>query len=255
MKNRDILPGRARPLIFGHRGFSEEAPENTMEAFSLCVERGVPGVELDVHICASGELVITHDFSVKRVTGFDGIVEQMNYEQLRALDAGSFKAPTFKEAYIPLMEELFDTFGDSLYYDIELKQSGFKDLGLASSLFDLIRSYAMEDHCVVSSFNPFAVRSFRRVSGNRIPTAVIYCIDDQVPKLLQHGKGRYIAGCGFLKPHYSLIKERTFSIDHERRGYPMFAWTVNSEVEANRLIDLGVDGMIGNDPGMLKALL
>jgi len=59
-----------RPLLFGHRGYSLLAPENTMKAFDLCAERNIPGVELDVHLCKTGELVVIHDHNLRRLSGF-----------------------------------------------------------------------------------------------------------------------------------------------------------------------------------------
>jgi glycerophosphoryl diester phosphodiesterase len=62
-----------------------------MESFQSCADQGVQAIELDIHLCATGELVVTHDFNVKRVSGYDGLVEQMSFNQLRALDAGFYK--------------------------------------------------------------------------------------------------------------------------------------------------------------------
>ena len=73
MHKKNILPNAQRPLLFAHRGVSSLAPENTMAAFKKVKELGIPGVELDVHLTKSGELVVIHDESVKR-TGrlYDG---------------------------------------------------------------------------------------------------------------------------------------------------------------------------------------
>ncbi len=254
MRDVSLFSGRDTPVVFGHRGYSAKAPENTMEAFALCAEQGVSGIELDIHLCSTGELVVTHDFNVRRVTGFDGIVEQMGYREIRTLDAGSHKGPSHAGAYIPLLEELFTRFGDTFVYDIELKQESWQDTGLASALWELMRRHSIEGSCMVSSFNPFAVRSFRKASGGSIPTAVIYCVSDDVPKILHHGKGRLIAGCDMLKPHYPQITDDLFARDHDRKGYPLVTWTVDDEEEIRRLTRLGVEGIISNDPGKTLAI-
>lgn len=94
-----LLPGRARPLILAHRGLSAEAPENTLAAFRLAVERGMPGIELDVRLSADGELAVIHDGYTGRVSpsGPGGEeskglqVERSSWAELRSLDVGAWK--------------------------------------------------------------------------------------------------------------------------------------------------------------------
>ena len=68
---KKLFPFTRYPLLFAHRGCSNAAPENTMAAFQKVLDYNIPGVELDVHICRTGELLVTHDFNLHRVTGFD----------------------------------------------------------------------------------------------------------------------------------------------------------------------------------------
>ncbi|HDQ14938.1 MAG TPA: glycerophosphodiester phosphodiesterase, partial [Sediminispirochaeta sp.] len=94
-KRAGLFPFAQYPLLFGHRGCSIIAPENSMAAFQQILDHKVPGVELDVHMCKSGELVVTHDSNLKRVTGLDADVEDTHWEQIRELEAGSW----FSESY------------------------------------------------------------------------------------------------------------------------------------------------------------
>ena len=103
---------------------------------------------------------------------------------------------------------------------------------------------------MVSSFNPLAVRYFNEVSGQSIPTAVIYSDSDDLPKILRHGWGRHIAKATMLKPDRLLVDERMIKSMKGKRGYPIIPWTVDSLQEGSRLLDLGVDGLISNDPGI-----
>ncbi len=254
-RNTRIFPDCPKPLLFGHRGYSQLAPENTMESYQLCREYGIPGIELDVHLCATGELVITHDYNVERVSGYNGIVEQMSYAQICTIDVGSYKAPSFAGARIPLLKEVFESFGTEFYYDIELKEQGISDSGLVEDTLNMIDAYDLGSRCMISSFNPFSVRRFRKRCRNRIPTAVIYCISEQVPKLLQKGFGRHIAHCGILKPDHTQITGKQFTHDHTRRGYPIVTWVVDDDMEGKRLLDLGVTGIISNAPGNLLDLI
>ena len=78
------LEAERKVLVFGHRGFSQEYPENTMLSFSKCAENPlVDAVELDVHLCKTGEVVVAHDFSLKRTAGIDSEIEDLTLEQLK----------------------------------------------------------------------------------------------------------------------------------------------------------------------------
>lgn len=73
--------------IFAHRGASAYAPENTMEAFELAAKQGADGIELDVHVTKDGEVVVTHDEKIDRVSNGSGFIKDM--------DAARIKAPVF----------------------------------------------------------------------------------------------------------------------------------------------------------------
>ena len=84
-----FLKDFSRPLLFAHRGYSTKAPENTLAAFKLAWESGIPGVELDARLCESGEIVVFHDEELMRTTGAEGLVETTGLETLRTYDAGA----------------------------------------------------------------------------------------------------------------------------------------------------------------------
>jgi glycerophosphoryl diester phosphodiesterase len=237
-----------RTLIIGHRGCPKLAPENTMASFDVCIEKNIPAIELDVHICESGELVVTHDFNLKRVTGYDGLVAETPYKKILELDAGSFFNPEFSAERIPKLNEIFEKYGNSLHYDIELKSRSMKDKQLCEKVWGMIQKFSLEDVCMISSFNPFQVRTFRKITEDTIPTAVIYSDTPEIPRLLRHGAGRYIASCSVLKPNRQLLSESVFNKDSLRKGYPIITWTVDDIKEAKRFIDLGVCGIISNNP-------
>ena len=82
-------------LIFAHRGASGAAPENTLDAFALAARMGAHGVELDVHICKSGELVVAHDETVDRVSNGTGRISDLTLSELKALNASVIKGGAF----------------------------------------------------------------------------------------------------------------------------------------------------------------
>src|SRR5438105_9981134 len=108
-----------RPLVWGHRGASFDAPENTLAAFELVQKQGADGVELDAQRCASGEVVVLHDESLGRTTGFAGLLVETPYSLVRTLDAGARKHERFRGERIPLLADVLAAF--PLLINVELK--------------------------------------------------------------------------------------------------------------------------------------
>ena len=247
-------PGASRPLLFGHRGCSGAAPENTLSAFALLLERAIPGVELDVQVCRSGEAVVFHDFTLDRITGAAGALADSDLADLRRLDAGRWRDEAFTGERIPLLEEVFDLLGDRVYYDIELKLRDARDERLVDEVAGMIRRRRLVDRVMVSSFNPRAVLGFRR-RAPEVATAVIYCRDPGLPRPLWRGGGRFIARPSALKPDRRQVSRPMMRWKKGVLGYPIITWTVDGVDEARRVLALGADGVISNRPEELTDLV
>ena len=229
--------------IFGHRGFSEKYPENTMASFTACAENiHVNGIELDIHLCKSGEVVVCHDYSLERVSGRDVIVEKTDYDEIKKINVGSFE-------HVPLLEDLFKEFGNRFIYDIELKvPAGKINRRLCLKAWDLVCKYELAENVVFSSFNPLTLRRLNKCAWYSIPTADIFSHDSKVPKFLQNGGGHLISGSSYLKPNFRLVTKEFL----EEKQMFVIPWTVNTEEEAIRLSKMSlVRGLIGNNPEML----
>lgn len=244
-RTKRSFPG---PMLFGHRGYSSLMPENTLLAFQLCLEKGIPAVELDVQLCKTGELVVVHDANMKRVSGKDALVTELTFDELRGLDIG-------KGQQVPLLSELFESCGSRLYYDIELKVPGLHDGGLCLKVWQTIKAFGLEEFCMISSFNPFAVRKFNRISNRALASAVIFDESPSVPKLFRHGWGRHIARCSYLKPPLDQLDEAFVRKFKQQKGYPLCVWTVDDVPEGRRALALGADALISNDPAPFLSLL
>ena len=253
LTNPAIYADAQLPLLFAHRGYSSRAPENTLAAFKAARDAGVPGIELDVHRCASGELVVIHDHNLKRLSGSDGVVEEQEWRSLKSLDVGSSFREEFKGEGIPLLEEVFEALGDSVYYDIEIKNEGDEVGPLERDLVDLIHSRGLESRALVSSFNPYTIRMVKAIDP-QLPTAIIYSSDRSVPFPLRHGEGRFISHCDVLKPSKKKMKPWPLFINQMLMGYPVLTWTVDSPELASRILKFNFSGIISNDPGPMLEL-
>ncbi|MCI0577989.1 MAG: glycerophosphodiester phosphodiesterase, partial [Chloroflexi bacterium] len=109
----DWFTGRS-PLIIAHRGASANAPENSFSAFALAAEERADGIELDVRLSADNWPVVLHDATLERTTDGRGPVSRQTVAQLQELNAGDDRP-------VPTLDELFEMFGPSLLYNVELK--------------------------------------------------------------------------------------------------------------------------------------
>ncbi len=220
MPRLPLYPDLSRPFVFSHRGNTGDTVENTMEAFQRCADRCVSGIELDVHICASGEAVVIHDSALERMTGLNSTVEECTFSQLRDLSVGKNEQERLKGYRIPLLEEVLSAFSSTLYFDIELKPKNIPSPAIVKRTAELIRRYRCEHRVMVSSFNPLVLLLWKIMGIRDVPTGLIYSEGEGVPRFLQSGNGRYIANCDVLKPHSTLLDRSK----HFIRGHEVVLW-------------------------------
>ena len=262
-KGKARTPGRW-PVNLAHRGAPARAPENTLEAFCLAVEEGAAGLELDVWTTHDGEAVVIHDATVDRTTDSSGAVAGMTLGELRRLDAGYRFSPdggrTFpyrgRGVEIPTLAEVYEEFPDA-HVNVDIKEAR---AGAQEAVMRVVRDAAAEARTLVASIDHAVVRRFRRVSGGRIPTgasrreiAAFYLLSRA--RLEALARPAYDA---FQVPvehkGIKLLTPRFVGAAHSR-GARVDVWTINDPGEMRRLLDLGVDGVITDRPGVLADLL
>lgn len=239
-----LFPDEPRPLVFAHRGLSSVCPENTMAAFKAARGAGIAGIELDIHLTKDNRLVVFHDDTTRRLAGEAYRVEETDYSLLSSLDIGSWKNPCFARERMPLLDDVLAEFGATQYFDIEIKSRTVGDAGLERLLAETIDRHALRRRCLVSSFNPMALRRFKKLRPD-IPTAVIWSRDPEVYWFLRRGEGRWIGAVDVLKPEHSLVKRKRLFAFLRR---PFLPWTIDSAEEAARALSCGAAGLISNCP-------
>jgi glycerophosphoryl diester phosphodiesterase len=244
-----LLPDRKRPLVFAHRGCSSLAPENTMAAFNKARETGAPGIELDIHLCASGELVVAHDDTFQRTAGDGRRVTELKYGEIRGIDVGSFFDPAFRGERPPRLEDVLEAFCPGMYIDIELKTRKTKDDPLPGRLAEVLGRFGDRalQSVTVSSFNPFGILVFKRLCP-RVPTAIIWSADTEVPPILRCGFGRFLSRCDYLKPVHRQVNPFSRFWLGGLEGRPLIPWTIDDRGLAERMLKTGCAGIITNRP-------
>ena len=107
--------------IQAHRGFSGLYPENTMISFEKALEVGADIIELDVHISEDKEVFVIHDETIDRTTDGSGYIGDINSNQIKKLDAGSWFSEKFRGEKVPTLAEVLDLIRGKAITNIEIK--------------------------------------------------------------------------------------------------------------------------------------
>ncbi len=231
-----------RPLVFGHRGASKVAPENTFAAFTAAAGAGADGIELDVHLSADGMLVVSHNARVDKTTDGTGYINDLTLAELQRLDAGSYFGPEFAGERLPILEEVLDTFCGKLLVNIELKPQVRPGPDLAEAVSVVLARLQVEDRVWVSSFKPYYLHRMRQVAPS-IPCGLLF-------SPLNIGTLWLVPVTPFeaVHPQFSMVSWWSVRLMHALRR-KVITWTVDDIDRARRLAKAGVDGIISDDPG------
>jgi glycerophosphoryl diester phosphodiesterase len=239
---------REAPLVIAHRGASQRAPENTLEAFRLALEEGADAVELDAKLTADGSVIAFHDPTLERTSDGRGRPGELNLAQIRRLDAGSWKGPPFRGARIPTLEEAFAELGRRLLFNIELTNYQTPDDGLVEHVLDVVKAAGMESRVLLSSFYRRNLAEARRRApeiplGHLIGPTSLAVVDwwgaVDVPTEAIHPYRRFVSR-GLVRRWHA-------------QGRRVIVYTVNEAARMRHLMDIGVDGMITDDPRLARA--
>ncbi|WP_423189783.1 glycerophosphodiester phosphodiesterase [Alkalibacterium sp. f15] len=256
------------PLVIAHRGGKALAPENTLAAFRNAAELAVDMLEYDVHITVDGHLVVIHDDTVDRTTNGTGRVNEMTLEEIKALDAGY----RFKDANgdfvfrnsgikIPTVEEVFSEFSDKKHL-IELKDSNNPLMyeALIVEMWNEIQKFNMKDNVLIASFDHAINLRFQDVSNGEVAigagkeeTRHFVTIHKALLNALYRPKA-----AAFQLPTelegYNLVDWKLIR-GANNRGMQIYYWTINEEEMMKKLIDIGVDGIMTDNPRLLLDVL
>jgi glycerophosphoryl diester phosphodiesterase len=245
--------------IIAHRGFSGRYPENTMLAIEKANELPIDAIELDVHSTRDGKIVVIHDATLDRTTSLSGAVLDYSFEDLRKADAAYNFDPEENHTYpfrgkgveVPLLEDVFKRFPDQRFI-IEIKQTM---PAIEELLYNLIRKYKMKDRVIVASEQFEPLSRFRALDPS-IATSLAGVEAREFYRLFRIGLANFYRPAGDAlqipeKYRGSTVITETFVESSKKKGLILHVWTVNQVDAMERLIDLGVDGLISDYPDRL----
>jgi len=233
-------------LLIAHRGASALAPENTKSAIQLAMRLGAEMIELDVQLTHDRRLVIFHDERLERTTNGRGVLSRWRYRNLARLDSGSWFAPRFAGERILLLSKALQTIRAPHRANLELKRTS-RNTALIRQMVQCLRWTRSARRVLVSSFDP-ALLVLLRAANPHIARALL-CHRNPNEAL----RKTISLGCVAFHPHKSLVSRLLIDGAHAA-GLRVHAWSVDRLDEASRLIRLGVDGLVTNDPAHLRAV-
>ncbi|MXN91204.1 glycerophosphodiester phosphodiesterase [Flavobacterium sp. Sd200] len=224
-------------LTIGHRGAKGHEPENTLASFAQALAFGVHGIELDVHVCASGELVVIHDFTVDRVTNGSGEVHKMTLSQLKALTIEPDQS-------IPTLEEVYTLINKRCFVNIEMKGRHTAQ-PVSDFIIDLVANngYQYSDF-LVSSFQHEELEALSNLNPKVALGVLTQASVTEAMEWAAQLKAKAI------HPHFSLLTESNVQKAHDA-GLKVYTWTVNDPEDIARMKLYNVDGIISDYPERL----
>ncbi|MGO9343219.1 MAG: glycerophosphodiester phosphodiesterase [Acidimicrobiales bacterium] len=269
-----------RVISYAHQGGAWESPSSTCFAIRRALKAGATGIELDVHATADGELVVSHDSTVDRTTDGTGEIADLTLSEVRKLDNaywfvpgadvtpgledGSYpyrgRAPEDREFGIATLAEALAVVEEfpGVVVNLDIKQTAPQVKPYEEQLATQLESLGHLDDVIVASFNDNAIAAFRSFT-RRIATSAGTLETAEFWRAVHSGadiSDKPFVALQVPTSHSGLeiVDEVLISAAHDR-GIAVHVWTVNGPAQMERLLDLGVDGIISDLPTTLCSVL
>lgn len=247
--------------VIAHKGASGIAPENTLAAFKLALDMDVDMIELDVRHTKDEEIVVFHDQTLDRTTNGTGAVHDYTLEELRELDAGSWFDSKYSGEKIPTLKEALDLIDGKCKVLIEIKHMDHPHYhDFSEKLIDVIRQERNGfEWCIIQSYEHDYLEE-AHTYDDRIQTKRVLIGEDSAPLIafyvetrMHLGRSEKEAQLTTLNPHYSTLSPRRVFRMHAR-GFQVFAYPVNERENMIKMLSMGVDGLITDNPEVAMEL-
>lgn len=229
-----------------HRGATAYTPENTIAAFDLAVDMKADYIEIDVQRSKDGELVLIHDTTVDRTTDGTGKVGDLTLEQLRSLDAGSWKGEQFAGEPIPTFEEILDHYHGKIGILIELKAPelypGIEEQ-VAAALIERNLHKPQNEKIIIQSFNFESIKKMDQL----LPKVPIGVLTSNRADTTLEALQEFSTYADWFNPSYAIVTKELVNQVHSL-GMQIGSWTVRSQEAADFLFEMGVDAIISDYP-------
>ncbi len=243
--------------VIAHRGASGIAPENTLAAVDIAIEQKVDMIEIDVHLSADGQLMVIHDESLERTTDGEGMIHEYTAKELKKLDAGAWFGPEFSEEKIPTLDEVLTRIRGRATCLIELKWAEeFLYEEIVAKVHESIDRNNAEDWVVIESFEEDYLVQSNAIDPS-IPVQKLIVFEESAPLFSFHLDNEFHLGDVDLESYYKGLNPYYLSLTQRRvvglhvQGLTVYTYTVNEREDMEKLLLMGVDGIITDFPDRL----
>lgn len=267
-----LNPSTTRPLIIAHRGASGLTPENTALAVATAIALGADMVEVDVRLSRDGHLIVFHDHTVGRTASFQGRsphkttrsvrITDLTLDEIRRLDAGSWRGPAFTGLGVPTLEQILDLCAGRIALNLEMKLNAWPAssmqqtrTAMVAQLSHALTTYPAPDSVLVSSLDHATLGLVRE----RSPGARLGVLVTVRTGIKAGGLSEALRVAGRLEAYSlhlpSALARAAVVAAIQRKGLRLFVYTANGIAAMRRLVRAGVDGIFTDRPERLIALL
>lgn len=231
-----------RSAVIAHRGASIYAPENTLSALDLAILQGADAVEIDVRLSKDGIPFIFHDYTVNRTTNLSSgqSIESLTFEEIQALDGGSWFHPDFANEKIPSLSQVLELVYDRTYLYLEIKGT---TPGIEMVIMDMLIDYDMVNSTTIMSFNQSQLQKIKMMDENITTMLLIPVFVGSITPVVGLD---YIDGFGL---RFDMIKAHPEYVDLiHNQDKKVYVWTLNRPNDITFSVNEDVDGVITDDP-------
>ncbi len=234
----------SKPVFISHRGESCDAPENTLSAFRLAVERNTDGIECDIYFTSDGQVVCCHDENAQRTSGHDALVTATDFATLRSWDFSNGKEQ-YKGERIPTLAETLACLDEKSQIYIEIKRGNVEIIPDMLKIID--ESGVPLDRITMICFGKEVCKASKELRPELRTLWLVSCSDENPPTA--EGIIRELSSCNAdgvdIYGVPSCINADFISAVKEA-GYYFAVWTIDDAGRAGELIADGVDSITSN---------
>lgn len=231
--------------VTAHRGSSIAAPENTLAAMRRAIQEGADYLEIDVRQLRDGNVVLSHDRNLKRLTGRDLDITVLTLAETRDIDIGSWFDDAFADERLATLDQVIGLAHGKARLYVELKPAPGNETDLIEAVVERLRHHGIADSAVVASLSPTIIRDVEAYAPDIDTTLFVQFL---LPGALAATPADNI-GLRHTQANTDVVRLV------QNSGRELHVWTVNDPREMSRYIDMGVDNIITDRPATLIDLL
>ena len=240
------MQGNEEVLVTAHRGASLHYPENTCAAVYGASQLGADCCEIDVQMTKDKRLAITHDKKLKRLTGVNKNVWELDMDELKELTVAGEDAFIEEPEHIAELSEVLSAAKETgILMNVEIKPHGHGDSDIAELVVSEINKAECEDLCVISSMKQAVLKEVKRIAPS-MKTVYISSLAFGDPGELDFADGISVE---------ATFASRELVQSAHRANMDISAWTINDIVRAQEMIASGVDNIITDDVVTIRQIV